>query len=142
MSKLRDSVKLHEGYRSRAYKDSVGVWTVGYGQNLQVLEIDEPLAAEWLDKELAKATKFAETLPEWAVLDPVRRDVVVEMIYNLGERGYALFQNTRRAMQEGRYDRAAAGMRASKWAGQVGRRADRLVAQMEKGVPWQDLAQY
>jgi lysozyme len=129
---------LHEGYRERAYQDSVGIWTIGYGTNLQTLQIDRDLAETWLLKKLDEAEKFANTLPEWAVLDGPRRDVVVEMIYNLGPHGYSLFVNTRLAMQEGRYEDAARGMLASKWAKQVGLRAIRLAAQMRTGVRWNE----
>ncbi len=138
MDHLLESIKVHEGYRDRAYRDSVGVWTIGYGTNLQELEIDEPLAAEWLRRKIEEAKAHASKLPEWQTLDPVRRDVVVEMIYNLGPRGYEGFNNTRRAMEEGRYEAAAAGMLASRWAGQVGRRAQRLAAQMRTGLRWND----
>lgn len=130
------SVKEHEGYRSRAYKDSVGVWTIGYGTNLQTLEIDEALASKWLEERLEAADRFARTLPEWLVMDDPRRAVIVEMIYNLGPAGYVLFANTRRAMQERDWERAAHGMLASKWAKQVGRRAARLAEQMRTGIYW------
>lgn len=138
MDHLLESVKYHEGYRDTAYQDSVGVWTIGYGTNLQTLRIDRELAEKWLREKLAEARAFAETLPEWAVLDGPRRDVVVEMIYNLGERGYSLFVNTRRAMQEGRFEDAAKGMLGSKWARQVGLRATRLAAQMRTGYRWNE----
>jgi lysozyme len=137
---LLDSVKFHEGFRTRAYQDTVGVWTIGYGTNLQALVVDEPTAARWLHDKLVEAQSFAKGLPEWNGLSPVRRNVVIEMIYNLGPRGYVMFANTRRAMQDGRYADAAKGMLASKWALQVGQRALRLAQQMEKGEAWQDLA--
>jgi lysozyme len=139
VDRLLDSTKIHEGLRLKAYKDTVGVWTIGYGTNLQTLEIEEPLAAEWLAKKLGEAQTFAQTLPEWATLSDIRRAVVVEMIYNLGPHGYHGFVNTRRAMAEGRYQDASNGMLASRWALQVGRRARRLAAQMREGRPWQEL---
>lgn len=139
MRRLTESVKLHEGYREKAYKDTVGVWTIGYGTNLQTLEIDEALATKWLELRLNEAVGHAEKLPEYANLNYARQDVVVEMIYNLGPRGYEGFVNTRKAMEQGRYADAAKGMLASKWAEQVGRRARRLAAQMREGIPWQEL---
>lgn len=135
-NRLLESIKRHEGLRLRTYTDTVGVPTIGYGQNLLTLTIDEPTAAAWLAREVEKAAKFAATTPEWVGLDPVRRDVIVEMIYNLGQTGYAGFVNTRRAIQERRFEDAAQGMLASKWARQVGRRAVRLAEQMKTGVSW------
>ena len=139
MDRLLESVKQHEGLRLKAYRDSVQVWTIGYGTNLQTLEIDEPLAALWLDKRLNEAVLSARGFPEWGVLSQPRQDVIVEMIYNLGPKGYEGFVNTRKAMLQGRYADAARGMLASKWAEQVGRRAWRLAEQMERGIAWQDL---
>jgi lysozyme len=135
---LIDSVKLHEGFRTKAYLDTVGVWTIGYGTNLQVLSIDEALAARWLAEKLAEARTQAERMPEWASLDGPRQDVVVEMIYNLGVSGFMGFANTRVAMRDGRWEDAARGMLASKWATQVGRRAKRLAEQMRTGKYWME----
>jgi lysozyme len=135
-SELVASIKAHEGFRSKAYQDSVGVWTIGYGQNLQVLEIDRDTAERWLIREIEKAENFAAGLPEWKDLDQVRRDVVVEMVYNLGPRGYSYFVNTRQAIRDGNYEDAARRMLMSKWAVQVGPRAKRLAEQMRTGVRW------
>lgn len=57
------SVKLHEGYRARAYQDTVGVWTIGYGTNLQELEIGDELATEWLLNKLRQAETSAGGYP-------------------------------------------------------------------------------
>lgn len=138
MDHLLESVKLHEGYRERAYRDSVGVWTIGYGTNLQELQIDRPLAEMWLMQKLSEARRYAESYPEWSRLNAARQDVVVEMIYNLGPSKYSKFVNTRAAMQEGRFEAAANGMLASLWARQVGRRAERLASQMRTGQYWNE----
>lgn len=135
---LLDSVKYHEGYRERAYQDSVGVWTIGYGTNLQTLQIDRQLAEKWLRERLDEATTAAQGLPEWDGLDGPRRDVIVEMIYNIGFSGYLAFTNTRRAILDRRFEDAERGMLASKWAKQVGVRAKRLAAQMRTGVRWNE----
>jgi lysozyme len=51
----------------------------------------------------------------------------------MGIHGLLTFRNTLEAMRRGNYESAAAGMLASKWARQVGRRADRLAAIMRTG---------
>lgn len=138
MAYLEDSIKYHEGFRRKAYLDSVGVWTIGYGTNLQTMEIDEELAAKLMRGKLNEARVHAEGLPEYRGLSDARRDVIVEMIYNLGPKGYEGFVNTRRAIAEGRFEAASSGMLASKWAKQVGRRAERLAAQMRTGLRWNE----
>ena len=55
MSWLVDFVKEKEGYRSKAYQDAVGVWTIGYGSTKGVQrgqEITQEDAEELLRQEL------------------------------------------------------------------------------------------
>lgn len=133
---LMASVKFHKGYREKAYLDSVGVWTIGYGTNLQSLTIDKSLAELWLSRSLEDAETGAETLPGYAHLNSARQAVLIEMVYNMGLPTVRKFVNTLAAVAEGRYDDAANGMRASRWATQVGKRARRLAMQMETGEFW------
>lgn len=78
-------------------------------------------------------------------LDPVRRDVLYEMAFNMGVgyppakagakgRGLRAFVNTLAAVRRGDYEAATAGMLASAWASQVGSRAQRLAKAMRSGV--------
>ena len=52
------------------------------------------------------------------------------MAYNLGINSLLGFKNTLATIQAGRYNDAADGMLASKWATQVGDRATRLAKMM------------
>lgn len=54
----------------------------------------------------------------------------------MGAEGLLKFGNTLRAAREMRWKDARDGMLASKWAGQVGRRASELAEQMMTGE-WQ-----
>jgi lysozyme len=67
-------------------------------------------------------------------LDPIRQQVLVDMCFNMGWPILSGFHNTLKAVEEGRYADAAAGMRASKWFTDVGQRAVRLSAAMETGA--------
>jgi lysozyme len=136
MSKLLESVKLHEGLRLKAYQDSVGVWTIGYGENLQELEIDEALAEAWLEESLIKAEQYARNYSFYHSLSQPRKDVLIEMIFNMGPSRVRGFTNALAAMKAGRYEDAAMEMLDSKWARQVGNRAKRLAKQMETGKYW------
>src|SRR3990167_1261855 len=81
---LAKDVQHAEGYRARAYRDSVGVWTIGYGTNLQELDIDEPLAARWLARKLAEAERELEQFGWYAGLTTTRQRALIELVYNLG----------------------------------------------------------
>lgn len=135
-AELISSVKVHEGYRSRAYQDTVGVWTIGYGTNLQELQIGEELAAEWLNLKLRQAAVSAGGYPWYATLSWPRKDVIVEMIYNLGLTRFDRFAKLKKALAESNYKTASEEMLASTWAEQVGVRALRLATQMSSGAYW------
>lgn len=134
---LLASVKIHEGRKLRAYEDSLGVWTIGYGTNLQELEIDDELATKWLYDKLRQAEASARGYPWFNNLNQARKDVIVEMLYNLGLPRFDKFVKLKRALSEQKWDAAAAEMLDSEWHKQVGVRAERLARQMETGESWQ-----
>jgi lysozyme len=124
-------------------------WTVGYGHTgLDVSPTTvwtEAQADAALIKDIDDHTVALEAKEPWvARLDPVRADVLREMAFNLGVgypapragvpgKGLRSFVNTLSAIRRGDYEAAAAGMKASAWAGQVGDRAVRLIKQMRTG---------
>jgi len=130
---LLDEIKRHEGYRSHAYRDSVGVWTIAYGLNLDD-GIPEPLAAkilEWIVGE--RLTDLKRALPFWNDLSPARQDVFLNMAYNLGMPRFMKFKNTLAAAAAGDIAGVCQGMRHSKWYDDVGDRADRLIEKYRIG---------
>lgn len=132
--RLVASLEKHEGYRDKAYQDTEGVWTIGYGTNLQELKIDEFLARKWLMEDLTEAIRGAKRFPEYRDLDTqLRREVFVEMVYNMGPSRVAGFKNMLAAIRRQDWDDAASEMLDSKWARQVGRRARTLAENMRNG---------
>lgn len=127
------SVKKHEGFRARAYKDTVGVWTIGYGTNLQVTTIDPLIAEAWLIRDLEKCKQDLYTIPIFRQLSEVRQSVLIEMCYNLGYQGLISFKNMWAALTLFNFELAAKCMEDSVWAMQVGQRAKTLSARMRTG---------
>lgn len=148
---LKGELRRDEGERLAPYKDSVGKWTIGVGRNFE----DVPFSTEELQYILVHGFDTAashmclgndikrtlkdldEHLPWWRDLSDNRQRVLANMCFNMGigsdSRGLLSFKNTLRAVKEGRYQDAARGMLASKWASQVGERARRLAKLMEEG---------
>lgn len=127
-------LKRDEGLQLKPYKDAAGKLTVGYGVNLDAgIDATE---ADWLlgHREAKAEEAVVAYLPWTAALDPGRHSVLVEMAYNLGIEGLLGFRHTLDAVHEGRWADAAAGMRASLWARQIGARAERLAVKMETGA--------
>lgn len=131
-SELLSSLKQHEGLRLKAYQDTEGVWTCGYGRNLQQLEITKDQAEVWLIEDLTKAIKELDrAFPGWKDHSETRQNVLIEMMFNLGAPRLAGFRKFWAALAANSYAEAAQEMLASKWAKQVGQRAITLAARME-----------
>jgi lysozyme len=124
-----------EGVRLKPYVDTVGKTTIGVGRNLTDVGITRDEAEALLEHDIIRTVAGLNgALPWWTDLDPVRQRVLINMGFNLGIRGLLTFQNTLRAVREGRWQDAHDGMLASKWARQVGARAQRLAEMMLTGL--------
>ena len=126
-----------EGEVLHAYQDSLGFWTIGVGRLIDKrqgggISLDE--SRMLLARDVSRVlVEMAESFPWAAEMTENRQRVLANMLFNLGLTKLRGFKNTLKAMAEGRYQKAADGMRASKWATQVGARAERLAKLMEQG---------
>ena len=128
-------IKGHEGLRLRAYQDSLGVWTIGWGRNLIARGVSEAEAAMLLGNDLAEVRRdLRRRLPWIDRLDEVRLAVLVDMAFNLGVAGVLRFAQMLGHVERGEYGPASQAMLESRWARQVGRRAVRLCAMMQSGL--------
>lgn len=111
-----------------------GKISIGIGRNLSDVGITKSEAAMLfgadIDNVEADLDRF---LPWWRGMSDVRRQVIANMCFNMGINKLQGFVNTLRAMKQDDYKAAAAGMRNSLWAKQVGARAERLAKMMEEG---------
>lgn len=141
---LVEQLKKDEGLRLKAYQDTVGVWTIGYGHTGPEVKpglvwTEAQAEAALVEDIIEHNAKLAAALPWLNLLDPVRRRVLQNMAFNLGignadtGKGLLGFKNTLNYVRTGQYDKAADGMLASKWAKQVKGRAVRLAKQMRTG---------
>lgn len=122
------------GPKLKAYRDTMGVWTIGYGTNLQELEIDEATAERFLLEKLAVCEAEAMAFPWFQQLSDGRQRAIVELIYSLGVPRLLGFVKFLRAMAAGDYAVARAELLDSRWRSQVGdRRAMRIADQILHG---------
>ena len=130
---MHEMLKRHEGFRSKMYRDSLGVWTIGYGLNLES-GITEEEAAYLLDMRVRKIEEILnKSLYFWDELSPIRKEVLINMAYNLGVDGLYKFRTTLRLIGEKRYEEASNQMLNSLWARQVPNRARELSNLMKDG---------
>jgi len=134
---LIKELRRDEGVIPHAYQDSLGYWTIGVGRLIDKRKGGK-LTDEEIDYLLMNDIKecvedLDKNLPWWRSLSDSRRRVLVNMRFNLGMAGLLGFKNTLKFIETGEYKRAAANMLLSKWAKQVGQRANRLAKMMEMG---------
>jgi len=124
----------HEGLRLKPYRDAKRKLTIGVGRNLDDAGITRAEALMLLDNDIATVRRdVTRAFPWFPGLDPVRKDVVLDMVFNLGLSGFRRFEKTIAAIRAGDWENAAREMLSSRWASQVGKRATELAAMMERG---------
>lgn len=150
---LRTDLMRQEGLRLNAYRDTKGIWTIGYGHTgpdvREGVTWTRDKAERALDLDITfHNAETARAFPWSERLDPARRMVLRNWVFNMGVgykpdptvwarrkgKGVSSFVNTLAKMQAQDWDGAANGMLASKWADDVGpTRATYLAEIMRRG---------
>lgn len=134
--KLAAQLEIDEGKRARIYLDTAvpPKWTGGVGRNLSDRPFSEDEIALMLRNDIEGTEQDLDReLPWWRRMTEARQNVLANMAFNLGIRRLLGFVKTLDLIRAGRYDAAATEMLNSKWAKQVGARANRLADTMRKG---------
>lgn len=79
-------IKEFEGLRLEAYRDIVGIWTIGYGHTRNVKpgqKITEEEAEQLLKEDLARFEKYVDK-PEWNWLNDNQFSALVSLAFNVG----------------------------------------------------------
>lgn len=131
---LLEQLKRHEGKRLKPYHCTAGKLTIGYGRNLDDVGISDSEASFMLRNDISKAyVDLIQNHPWVDTLDIARREVFVNMVFNMGIGRFNKFIKTLAAVRAGDYEEAAEEMLSSRWADQVGDRAHELARQMVTG---------
>ena len=137
VDKLREQLKIDEGVKYEIYNDHLGYATFGIGH--LVVEGDQehgqpvgtPVTEERVNsvfdsdvelyvKEAKKVFPNLDDLPEEA------QQVIVNMCFNMGAPRLGKFKKFIGGVNSGDWNTAAIEMMDSRWAKQVGNRAERL----------------
>lgn len=130
-------LRRDEGCRLSPYTDTTGNLTIGVGRNLTGTGISADEAEYLLGNDIYRAIASLNKFLPWAdSLDDARHGVLIAMTFNLGIGGLMNFEHFLAAMKDRDWPAAAREMLESKWAQQVGLRAQRLAIQVETGI-WQ-----
>lgn len=107
------ALALHEGYRSNAYLDTVGKWTVGFGETKNVTKSSKTTPERALSHMLIRIEKDFEPEVKECMGDiPLYQheyDALVGFSYNIGSAGFC-GSTTLRYLKEGKYTEACNAM--------------------------------
>lgn len=146
-------LKIHEGIRLQMYICPAGYPSIGIGRNL----LTNPLTAEeervcgdyrkgitanmaeyLCRNDVMRVTKnVKESIPVFHRLDDERQYVIIDMAFNLGLHRLLQFRNMLYRLNIGDYRGASKELLNSKYAQQVGHRAQKNAYTLETGK-WRD----
>lgn len=138
---LEARVTRHEGCVLKPYLDTLGNWTLGIGHLITAAEarqyaagITVEHALAWLHADLEHAsTAVLAALPWLATVTPIRREVFVELTFNLGLHGLLGFHRTLTYAEDGLWTRCSTELLLSRWAIQVKGRSVELAQLLREG---------
>ena len=140
MTSLEERIKKHEGYRDVIYLDSEGYPTCGWGHHLRVgskvpKEVSEAFFREDLQSAIDDFWKLRYIFDDIVILslNKTRREVIIEMIFNLGLTRVLQFKKMWESIKNKDWNQASIEMLDSKWHTQVGKRARVLAFLMKTG---------
>ena len=137
---LKKRIRDHEGFVPKPYLDSLGKATIGYGhlitdednfENGKEYSKDELL--KLFEKDFEKAQMGADQLVgHIQELHIEAKNIVTEMIFQLGTQGVRNFKNMLSALAERDYQRASLEMLDSRWHKQTKNRCESLAKLMSQ----------
>ena len=131
---LEQLLVKHEGLVLKPYRCTAGKLTIGCGRNLDDNGITV-LEAKMLLRHDLTQTRFGleKVFPGFSGLSRPRRMALIDMCFNLGLSRFLQFKQMLAAVVAGDFTRAAEEMLSSRWAEQVGQRAQTLATMMREG---------
>ena len=120
-----EKIALEEGFRGRMYKCPADKWTIGYGFNLEALDMPEEVAQFWLSVLVKDTEETLDMLGWYGGLNEARRLAVTDMAYQIGVRGLCGFRRMAACLADKDYETAAIELLDSKYARQTPARAKR-----------------
>jgi lysozyme len=121
-------IRRHEGTRSKIYKDTVGVPTIGIGRNLEDPGLSDDEIEYLFANDMQRAHETASAYSYWDTLTDTRKAALIDMAFQLGPSRLAGFVNMHRALALGDYVRAAIECFDSLYAKQVPDRANEIAS--------------
>lgn len=130
---LRERIERHEGRRTVPYKDTEGFLTVGVGRCIDKVPFSHDEIDLMLTNDIKRAKQGAESFVVYEFLNETRREVLIEMVFQLGRNGVSKFKRFLAAALAQDWQRAYDELLDSKWARQTPNRAKELAEIFKNG---------
>ena len=135
---LAERLMEHEGFVPKIYKDTRGLATIGYGHLItkqdpfiEDVEYPEEELYDLFLKDLQKAKNGAEEIVgHIKELHPTAKEIITEMVYQLGVTGVRRFLKTLLHLENRDYKNASLEMLDSGWRKQTPKRCEKLSKMM------------
>ena len=143
ISKLKDQLIIDEGVKYETYLDHLSLKTCGIGHlcredepeyDLELgAEISEDRVTELFEQDIQSVIQDCKKVyDDWDKLPEEVKQIVANMMFNLGRPRYSKFRKHIQAVMDGNWQESANQMRDSRWHKQVTNRAERLCKRMEE----------
>jgi len=137
IEKLREQLKIDEGVKYEVYLDHLGYKTFGIGHLVVAgddeygadvgYKVSEERVNAVFDTDVEKyISESKKVFPDLEDLPEEAQQVIVNMCFNMGAPRLGKFKKFIAAVNDGNWNTAAVEMMDSRWATQVGARAERL----------------
>lgn len=127
LKSIAQAVKVHEGFRTYIYKDTVGKMTIGYGHNIEDNGLSTEICEAILVEDLGiAAADCAKLFPKFDTFSLDVQKALVSMSFNLGLPRLSLFKKMIAAVNKGDFKTASTHALDSKWAIQLPQRATEI----------------
>ena len=135
---VKEEIKACEGYVNKIYKCSEGFDTIFYGHKVlpedtyeHDVEYPKEIGEEVFEKDFQRTLDAAERLIADRPINNTAKEVIINMVYQIGENGVSKFKNMWKALDKEDYGEASFQMLDSLWAKQTPNRANKLSKKMQ-----------
>lgn len=134
LEQLKRDLIRDEDLRQKPYRCTSGKLTIGVGRNLDDVGLSNDEALLLLDNDVrACMADLDRSLSWWRQLSDGRQRALLNMCFNLGWPRLSGFKKMLAALERGDFENASREALNSRWARQVGQRANRIADLLREG---------
>ena len=129
LTQVRKRLIEHESLKLMPYHCTAGKLTIGVGRNLDDRGISQATAEQMLEEDIdIVLDELAKALPFWEELKWNYKESLVDLAFNMGVPRLMMFKRMLAAIEADEPEKASAELLDSRYASQVGKRAQNIAA--------------